>query len=58
MRFADAFGSLGLVVCRLWVLIGRLCRTARPRTRDVLVSERAFSVLELLLVVALSLIHI
>ena len=53
MRFADAFGSLGRVVRRLQFLIGRLCRTARPRTGDVLAGERAFSVLELLLVIAL-----
>jgi general secretion pathway protein G len=53
MRFADAFGLLGLVVRRLRFLIGRSCRTARPRMRDLLVVEGAFSVIEILLVAAL-----
>jgi general secretion pathway protein G len=51
MRFADAFGLLGLVVRRLEFLIGRWCRTARPRTRGLL-REHAFSIIEILLVVA------
>ncbi len=53
MRFADALGSFGSVVRRPRFLIGRMCRTARPRTRDVLIAGRAFSVIELLLVLAL-----
>ena len=53
MRFADAIGLLGLVVRRLRFLIGRWCRTAQSRTRDVLVAEQAFSVIEILLVAAL-----
>src|SRR5690242_4108605 len=51
MRFADAFGLLGVVVRSLRFLIGRSCRPARPRTRGVL-REDAFSVIEILLVVA------
>ena len=51
MRFADAFGLLGLVVRRLEFLIGRWCRTARPRTRGLL-REHAFSIIEILLVFA------
>jgi general secretion pathway protein G len=56
MRFGDAFGSLGSlgsVVRRSRFRLDRVCRTARPRLRDVLVVERAFSVIEILLVAAL-----
>jgi general secretion pathway protein G len=60
MRFANAFVSLGSGSgsgsgsdVRPPPLIGCSCRTARPRTRRGFLVEEAFSVIELLLVVAL-----